>query len=138
MKPIVIIESPFAANMEKCPSGLNEKEVAAWKRQEIETNLRYVRAAMRDCLLRQEAPYASHALYTQEGVLNDDIKEERQHGIESGFAFRLAAKKTVVYTDRGMSGGMKMGIEHSNKVGIPVEYRSLPQWAERIILNPEE
>jgi hypothetical protein len=104
----VIIESPYAGD--------------------VETNLRYLRAAMRDCLLRGEAPFASHGLYTQPGVLNDDIPAERQHGIEAGFAWRQASELTVVYHDLGMSRGMQSGIAGAEKLGKPIEYRSLPTW----------
>lgn len=54
---LVIVESPFAGD--------------------VEENIKYARAAVRDCLMRGEAPIASHLLYTQEGILNDDIPEER-------------------------------------------------------------
>lgn len=56
---LVIIESPFAGDVEK--------------------NTRYARACVRDSLLRGEAPIASHLLYTQGGILNDDVPAERQH-----------------------------------------------------------
>jgi len=101
----VIIESPYAGN--------------------IEENLAYVRAAMKDSLSRGEAPFASHALYTQPGVLNDDVPEEREWGIHAGFAWRAAAEATVVYTDYGISKGMTYGIEAAQKMGQPVEYRTL-------------
>ena len=104
--PTVVVESPFAGDVER--------------------NLRYVRAAMHDCLIRGEAPYASHALYTQEGVLDDDIPEERELGIHAGFAFRSQCQKTVVYEDLGISRGMQYGIDHAEKLGHPVEYRKLP------------
>ena len=101
----VIIESPYAGN--------------------IEWNVRYLRACMRDCLLRGEAPFASHGLYTQPAVLRDEVPEERQHGIDAGFAWRSVADLTVVYTDLGMSGGMKHGVDHAQKLGHPIEYRTL-------------
>ncbi len=104
----VIIESPYAGNVDR--------------------NLRYVRACMRDCLTRGESPYASHALYTQDQVLRDDIKEERDMGIEAGFEWRSVADKTVVYTDLGTSSGMKLGIEHAEKIGQEIEYRMLGEW----------
>lgn len=104
----VIVESPFAGAVDR--------------------NLRYVRACMRDCLLRGESPYASHALYTQEQVLNDEIKEERDLGIAAGFVWREGSDKTVVYTDLGISSGMKLGIEHAEKLGHEIEYRSLGEW----------
>jgi hypothetical protein len=101
----VIVESPYAGD--------------------TEANLRYVRACMRDCLLRGEAPFASHALYTQPGVLRDEVEEERRHGIEAGFAWREAAFKTVVYTDYGISAGMQLGIEHAKRIGHLIEYRQI-------------
>lgn len=104
----VIVESPFAGDVEK--------------------HLRYVRACMRDALQRGESPYASHALYTQAGVLDDAIPEERELGIHAGFEWREAAHATVVYTDCGTSSGMRYGIEHATKIGQPVEYRTVPGW----------
>ena len=104
----VILESPYAG--------------------EVETNERYARACMRDCLYRGEAPFASHLLYTQEKVLDDLVQEERDMGIHAGFAWRTVAKKTVVYQDRGISRGMKYGIEHAEKSGHEVEYRNLAGW----------
>lgn len=107
---IVVIESPYAGN--------------------IDLNVKYARAAMRDCLLRGEAPYASHLLYTQPGVLRDEIPDERNMGILAGFAFRQLAQKTVVYDDLGISKGMQWGIDDSIKRGVPVEYRKLPDFVE--------
>ncbi len=92
---------------------------------EVEENVKYARACLRDCLLRGEAPFASHLLYTQPGVLDDAIPEERKHGIEAGLAFRAVVKKSAIYVDRGISGGMKHGIEDAKKSGRTVEYRSL-------------
>jgi hypothetical protein len=56
-----------------------------------------------DSLLRGEAPIASHLLYTQPGVLNDQVADERRLGIEAGLAWLRAAKATVVYQDLGIS-----------------------------------
>jgi hypothetical protein len=67
----------------------------------------------------------SHLLYTQPGVLNDDVPEERQKGIEGGLAWGLAAEKTVVYYDLGMTPGMEQGIVEARRAGRPVEYRSI-------------
>lgn len=105
---LVVIESPFAGG--------------------IATNVRYARAAMRDSLARGEAPYASHLLYTQEGVLDDDVPEEREQGIQAGFAWRHVAELTVVYQDLGISKGMQYGIDDAIKRGCPIEYRNLPDW----------
>lgn len=80
---------------------------------------------MRDCILRREAPFASHLLYTQPGVLNDSDPIERKLGLETGFIWRRLAKKTVVYADRGISLGMQIGIADSESRNIPVETRYL-------------
>lgn len=115
---LVIIESPYAGN-ENNPT---------------EQHLRYLRACMRDCLLRNEAPYASHALYTQPGVLDDAIPAEREHGIQAGFAFRSRMDATIIYGDLGTSKGMIYGVEHANRLvasgaAHTIEYRELgPDW----------
>lgn len=101
----VILESPYAGD--------------------IEANVAYARACVRDCVLRGEAPIASHLLFTQPGILDDDRPEERQLGIDAGLAWRTVAEATVVYTDRGISGGMRYGIDKATETGIPVEYRTL-------------
>ncbi len=104
----VIIESPYAGDVER--------------------NLRYARAAMKDCLHRGEAPYASHLLYTQKGVLDDDVPGERMLGMEAGFAWGAVADCVVVYTDLGMTDGMKLGIKKHEGEGRYIEYRKLPEW----------
>lgn len=102
---LVLLESPYAGD--------------------VSANLAYARRCMRDCLMRGEAPYASHLLYTQEGCLDDNVPLERQLGIDAGLLWGANADKTVVYTDRGISRGMRYGIENAHKAGRPVEYRSL-------------
>lgn len=101
----VILESPYAGN-----TALNEA---------------YARAAMRDCLLRGEAPFASHLLYTQPGVLDDAIPDERALGIEAGLCIGCHAVATVVYADLGISRGMEYGIRRAKSEGRAVEYRHL-------------
>ena len=108
MPKLVIIESPYAGDIPK--------------------PFRYLRACMRDCLLRGESPYASHGLYTQEGVIDDPTPEEKRKCMEAGFAWREKADLTVVYTDLGISSGMELGIEDARVKGFPVEYRSLLAW----------
>ena len=101
----VILESPYAGDIEK--------------------NIEYARKCVRDSLLRGEAPIASHLLYTQEGILNDDIPEERKHGIDAGLAWKHVTQKHVVYTDLGISKGMEYGIRYATDNKIPIEYRSI-------------
>lgn len=99
----VLIESPFKGDEE--------------------VNRAYAMAAMRDSLLRGEAPFASHLLYTQ--MLDDSDPTERSIGIEAGLVIGSFAVATVVYQDLGISEGMKYGIERAELEGRPVEYRSI-------------
>jgi hypothetical protein len=101
----VILESPYAGD--------------------IEANIAYARLCVRDSLSRGEAPIASHLLYTQPGILRDEDPAERQWGIDAGLLWGLVAEMTVVYTDRGISRGMKYGIKNAEAAGRPIEYRSL-------------
>lgn len=103
MSRLVILESPFAGD--------------------VEANINYARKCVRDSLLRGEAPIASHLLYTQPGILNDDIPEERQHGIDAGLAWKAVAEASVVYADRGISRGMEYGMAAAKAAGLPVEVR---------------
>lgn len=103
----VILESPYAG--------------------EIEANVAYARLCVRDSLMRGEAPIASHLLYTQPGVLDDDAPDERQLGIDAGLAWRSVADGTVVYADRGISNGMQYGIDAARAAGIPVVFRFLQE-----------
>lgn len=108
----VVIESPYAA---LTPEG-------------IEVNVAYARAAMADAFARGDAPFASHLLYTQPGILNDSIPEERRLGIDAGLQWAEAgAQATVVYVDLGITDGMRQGIARAEAVFRPVEYRSLPK-----------
>lgn len=144
MFTLVIVESPFSPTGGKKPEGSCKCWVEfrdplrdppcdfcmvflPWE-AELQKNIDYARACMADCLKRGEAPFASHLLYTQPGVLDDTVPDERKLGIEAGWAWRSASAKSVVYTDRGTTIGMKMGIEAAGKMGHPIEYRTLPGW----------
>ena len=110
-KPVVIIESPYAGD--------------------IERNLAYARAAVRDSILRGECPLASHLLYTQPGILRDEVHEERELGMGLGWHAMTRADKVVIYIDLGWSSGMKRGKEAAIAAFKPFEERSLgPSWLE--------
>jgi hypothetical protein len=111
----VIVESPYAGTS---PWRL----VAFFQRMR---NRRYARQCVRDSLMRGESPFASHLLFTQRGILRDEIPAERQRGIAAGLAWLGVADASVVYTDRKISPGMKLGVEAAKASGIPVEFRTL-------------
>ncbi len=93
---------------------------------DVEANVEYAQKCMHDMLLRREAPYASHLLYTQPNVLDDLIPEERDLGIQAGFAFKhLEGMHTVFYTDRGMSGGMQLALDYCKEFNMRYEIRTL-------------
>lgn len=114
---LVSIESPFAGD--------------------VETNQRYARACMRDSIQRGEAPIASHLLYTQPGILDDQKPEERKLGMACGFAWNRMAHMTVVYTDLGVTKGMQEGMDRADRDGRQVLIRMLGQiWTEAEKVNP--
>lgn len=88
-------------------------------------NIRYARMCIRDSLSRGESPIASHLLYTQKGILNDNIPVERKQGIDAGLAWKNDAETHVFYIDHGISNGMKYGMKYATENNIPVEYREL-------------
>lgn len=107
---LVLMESPFSGDMAR--------------------NIKYARACLNDCLKRGESPFASHLLYTQTGILRDDVPGERELGIKTGLAWGAKADKTVLYVDLGISDGMIMGIKAAEAAGRPIERRNLPNWQE--------
>jgi hypothetical protein len=106
---LVVVESPYAGATP----------------EEIERNVRYARLAMADCLSRNEAPFASHLLYTQPGVLDDKVPEERKLGIEAGLQWSECASVSVFYIDLGWSPGMLAARERAEQEGRTVETRSI-------------
>lgn len=110
---LVIMESPYA--------GATGEDILG--------NLAFGRACLKDCLVRGEAPLATHLLYTQEGVLDDRDAADRALGIEAGHAWVKQASAMVVYVDHGVSEGMRKGITRAVQSGCPVIFRYLQKSA---------
>jgi hypothetical protein len=70
-----------------------------------------------------ESPYASHGLLP--GALDEDKAEERQLGIEAGYAWWDAVELIVFYTDYGWSSGMIYALERCQDLNKPYEERCL-------------
>jgi len=119
---LVIIESPFKGN----------------NYESLERNKLYLRACIRDCIVRGESPYASHRMLTD--ALDDTDSEERRLGIEAGLAWRNVTKPVhsgkgdplgydsvhhIFYVDLGWSSGMTAAKELYDKEEIPYEERRL-------------
>lgn len=102
---LVVLESPYAGD--------------------TAGNVVYARRCLADCLMRGEAPLASHLLYTQPGVLRDDVVVERALGIRAGHEWMRVADAVVVYEDHGVSPGMQRGIAVAMAAGKAIEYRRI-------------
>ncbi|MEK6898564.1 MAG: hypothetical protein AABW79_00525 [Nanoarchaeota archaeon] len=110
MPQFVDIETPYSARTEG----------------ELRRNIRYARACVRDSILKGEFPFASHLFYTQSGILDDNIQEERDRGIMAGKEIISHLKATTaVYTDLGTSKGMQLGINLAKEQGRNIDYRTL-------------
>ena len=84
---LVMIESPYASIKDK----------------DRNRHITYALRCMRDSLFRGEAPFAGHLLYTQ--VLDDNIQDDREIGIECDLSWLQQAVRVIVYTDYGISKG---------------------------------
>lgn len=67
----LIVESPFAAS----------------EAYSVEENVAFARKVCRHALLLGFSPYASHLFFTQPGLLNDDLPDERRLGIDAGLVW---------------------------------------------------
>lgn len=115
---LVFVESPYAGD--------------------IGRNLDYARECMADSIRRGEHPFASHLLYTQHGILCDDVPEERERGINAGFAFARLCHASVFYTDRGWSPGMKHGEDRARRDGRAILHRSVCNGTSVLIEHAED
>lgn len=120
---IVIIESPLAA-----PTG-----------EQLERHRIYALRAMKHVLAAGHTPFASHLLYPQ--VLDDNNPQQREQGMRAGFAITralgLSNKQTLphldddiyaecwVFTDYGLSAGMKQGISIATSAGLAVQFTEI-------------
>lgn len=101
----VIIESPYAGD--------------------VETNIAYAKRCINDSLRRGESPIASHLLYTQDGILDENKPEDRKLGIDAWLEWIKVADKQAVYIDHGISKGMQAAIDKAIELEVWIEYRSL-------------
>lgn len=109
----VIIESPFAGGFK---------------------NVVYSRRCLHDSLDRGESPYASHLLYTQKGVLDDKVPDERRRGIAAADGWLEVCDYVAVYCDLGVSSGMARGMVKAARLNKPVHLRWIDeQRAEEIL-----
>lgn len=106
IKPLVIIESPY-------------------KGKDINSNIAYARAAVKDSINRDELPFASHLIYTQVGILDDNIIEERNKGINLNLEMIRRADLIAAYVDHGLSHGMIAALHYAQAQNVKIEFRKL-------------
>ena len=104
-RPLVIVESPYAGD--------------------IDAHVAYAKRAVHDCMLRGEAPIASHLLFTQPGILDDNRPDERRLGIECGLAWYQAKVVVMFYVDYGISPGMSQALKYCDLTQTPFEWRTI-------------
>ena len=105
---LVIIESPYRAT----PYFTQEQHKL------------YLLHCLADCYRKGESPMASHHLAPE--VLSDDDPYERALGVRCGTAWGKYADLVAVYSDLGVSPGMKDAIAYYKSINKPIEWRRLP------------
>lgn len=112
---LVVVESPFGSQ--------------DWS--EVRRNIWYARTCIKDALNRGENPYCSHLFFPQPGILVDNDPEDRRRGIEAGLVWGDNAEVRAVYTDLGITPGMRKGIERAQEIGQSVDERVLSPGLKR-------
>lgn len=97
----VFIASPFAGNVER--------------------NLKYLDLCIKDAIEKGEAPFAPHYIYPK--FLNDEIPEQREHGIILGLRWLFSCDTLLIYNNFGISKGMQQEIRFAAEHNIPIEFR---------------
>jgi hypothetical protein len=100
-----------------------ESPYAAREPFTVADHVHYAEMAMYDCLLRGEAPFASHLLYPR--ALADLEPSQRTRGIEAGIAVSLRLDGAAAYIDLGISSGMAMALGRYRQEGVRCELRRL-------------
>lgn len=105
----VVIESPCKAQPE-----------STW-----DDHQQYLRRCLQDSIGKNEAPIASHGLFAFPGIFDDADPLDRALCMDAGWAWIPHAEKLCVYTDYGITEGMRRAINIAHLHGIPVSYRQL-------------
>lgn len=113
-KRLVLVESPFKARTTLRNEALHD----------VHLNKQYARSLCRFVAVqRGDYPLASHLFCTQ--FLDDNKQNERELGIEIGFAWGAHADYTVVGIDRGISSGVIAAIRRARDATRPIVWLSL-------------
>lgn len=94
-----------------------------------EAGLAYLRAAIRDCLVRGEAPASAWGFYPWAVEWFDD-PDLVARALEAALAWEEASEAVVVYEDLGVTEPMGKAIERCERAGRSVERRKIG-WSAR-------
>lgn len=142
---LVIVESPYAPTEEQLKEANavfnikshNLKHDPVYKKL-VNKNLEYARQCCHWVFEQGGVPFASHLFYTQEGMLDDTNKDERNKGIEAGFFIGGFAEKVFVFYDKGISKGMKLGVQKALERDQDIEFVSLPNIENKKLHSQQE
>lgn len=84
---------------------------------EVDRNILYARLVSRWAFHNGFAPFASHLLYTQPLILDDDVPSERELGINAGLEIGDLFNYSIFGLDFGMSKGMEYGRDRAREKG---------------------
>lgn len=104
---LLVIESPYAGDVER--------------------NVAFCEAVCRYACMQGYAPMASHLLYTR--FLDDNVPDERTHGIDAGLAWAKHAEEAWFCLRAGdeMSRGMRYALERHRHEGRPYRFKLFTQ-----------
>ena len=71
-------------------------------------------------------------------MLDDTNQDERKKGIEAGFFIGGFAEKVCVFYDKGISKGMKLGVQKALERDQDIEFVSLPNVENKKINSQQE
>ncbi|OCN00874.1 hypothetical protein A7X67_10555 [Clostridium sp. W14A] len=91
---------------------------------DVESNVRFAKAACRYAMKQGCAPVAVHLLYPQ--ILNDAVPAERKAGIQMGLRVLASCEELWACGDT-ISHGMSCEIAKAKRLGITVRYLSAEQ-----------
>ena len=91
---------------------------------DVESNVRFAKAACRYAMKQGCAPVAVHLLYPR--ILNDAVSSERKAGIRMGLRVLASCEELWACGDT-VSHGMSCEIAKAGRLGIPVRYLSAKQ-----------
>lgn len=89
---------------------------------DIENNIKKAEKYCRDIVIVDSAiPVAPHIYFTR--FLDDNVKFERDLGIDLGLQLLSTCSEMYVYNQNGISKGMQKEIDMAERLNIPIEYK---------------